>query len=361
MNSNEKFLVLVIALIGALALFITLPVLEYVLLSIILAYVLYPLHIRLRTYVGSFVSAITLIAAAIGTIILPIAYILWVFAQDLQAVQRGETSLKISTAEERILELTGVEVDILDNVEIAAEVTFDVLFGGVTGVISTAMQMLIGIALVLFLVFYLLRDGERFVAWMEGLSPLPKRDTKHLFWKVNQTMWGSVIGHTFAAVVQAVVAGIGLWLVGIPSPVFWTVVMAILAFLPLIGAFLVWAPAAGYLILLEEMVPGILLFIYGLTIVSMIDYYARPLVIDQSARLNPGVILVGVFGGLFTFGFVGLFVGPIVIGILAATLETINEKQDAKRAAEEMKTRLPTEYHDAAESPDGPTEGTQTE
>ena len=63
----------------------------------------------------------------------------------------------------------------------------------------------------------------------------------------------------------------------------------------------------------------------------MIDYYVRPLVIDREARLNPGVILVGVFGGIYTFGFVGLFVGPIVIGVLAATLETINSKQKTER------------------------------
>lgn len=361
MNNNEKFLLLVVALIGTLALFITLPVLEYVLLSFILAYVLHPLHVRLREYVGSFVSAIALIAAAIVAIIAPIAYILWVFAQDLREVQRGETGLEISAVEDRILELTGVEVDIVDNVEAATEGVFDILFGGVTGVISTALQMFIGIALVLFLIFYLLRDGERFVAWLAGLSPLPKRDTQHLFRKVDKTMWGSIIGHSFAALVQAVVAGVGLWLAGIPNPVFWTVVMAVLAFLPLIGAFLVWAPAAGYLVLIDQVVPGVLLFVYGLTIVSMIDYYARPLVIDQSARLNPGVILVGVFGGLFTFGFVGLFVGPIVIGILAATLETINEKQQTARAETEVKTRLPTEYPYAGDTPDVASERTQTE
>ncbi len=366
MNSNEKFLVLVIALIGALTLFITLPVLQYILLSIILAYVLFPIHVRLRKHVGSFLSAVVLIGASIVSVIAPVAYILYVFALDLQGFQQGETGLEISTVEERILELTGAEVDIVNTVETVTEGLFEVFFGGVTGVISTALQFFIGIALVLFLVFYLLRDGERFVLWLEELSPLPKRDTKHLFWKVNQTMWGSVIGHTFAAVVQAVVAGVGIWLAGIPNPLFWTVVMAVLAFLPLIGAFLVWAPAAAYLVIIDEMVPGVLLFLYGLTIVSMIDYYARPLVIDQSARLNPGVILVGVFGGLYTFGFVGLFVGPIVIGILAATLETIKDKQETERAAEEAKAHhLPAEYSGAdpggGDMPDGAIDGTQTD
>ena len=356
MNNNERFLLLVVALVGALTVFIALPVLEYVLLSVILAYVLYPVHRRLRTYIGSFLSAVLLIAASVVAVIVPIAYILYVFAQDLERVQRGETGLEIGTVEARILELTGVEVDIITNLEAVTGGLFDIFFGGVTGVISTALQVSIGIALVLFLVFYLLRDGDAFVRWVEDLSPLPMRDTKHLFGKVNQTMWGSVMGHTFAAVVQAIIAGMGLWLAGIPNVLFWTVVMAILAFLPLIGAFLVWAPAAGYLVIINEMIPGIFLFVYGVTIVSMIDYYARPLVIDQSARLNPGVILVGVFGGLYTFGFVGLFVGPILIGILVATLETLKEKQSSERAAEQAKTRTPTEYPYAADAHETVTE-----
>ena len=357
MNANEKSLLVILAIIVSLALFITLPVLEYVLLAIILAYMLYPIHRRLEEYIGEFLSAIGLIAGALVVIIAPIAYILSVFARDLRRVQRGESGLQIETIEERIFELTGNEVEIKEMTTETTQGLIDILFGGITDVISTAMQVFIGIALVLFLVFYLLRDGDDFVRWVEGLSPLASRDTKHLFKKVNQTMWGSVIGHTFAAVVQAVVAGFGLWLAGIPNVVFWTVVMAILAFLPLIGAFLVWAPAAAYLVLVDQVVPGVLLFVYGLTIVSMIDYYARPLVIDQSARLNPGVILVGVFGGLYTFGFVGLFVGPIIIGVLAATLETIKEKQAAERAAEDVKTRTPTEYPYAADVHDGTESG----
>ncbi len=327
MNTDTKFLLLILAIISLLTLFIVLPVLQYILLSVILAYVLYPLHSRLRPYVGSFVSAVILIGAAIVAIVLPFLYIFWVFAQDLQAVAEGDLMLQVDIIEERVEELTGAEIELVTLLTDTAEGVVELMFGGVTGIISTALQFFIGIALVLFLVFYLLRDGQAFVAWLEELSPLDPADTQRLFHKVNKTMWGSVIGHTFAALVQALIAGVGLWIAGIPSVIFWTVVMAVLAFLPLIGAFLIWAPAAVYLVIIGDTVAGVFLFAYGISVVSMIDYYARPLVIDREARLNPGVILAGVFGGIFTFGFVGLFVGPIVIGILAATLETINSKR----------------------------------
>lgn len=327
MRDNEQALFGLLAIVSALALLIVLPVLQYVLLSVILAYVLYPAHRRLEPAVGPFASAIILIAAAIVAVIVPIAYIAVAFADDLQEAANGESFIEIPELESRIQELTGQQVDLVSSVSGLSERLVEVFFGGITGVLSTALEFAFGIAMILFLVFYLLRDGEEFVAWLKELSPLPDADTERLFEKVNKTMWGAVMGHSFAALVQSLVAGVGLWLAGISNPIFWTVVMAILAFLPLIGAFLVWAPAALYLFVLGETVPGAFLFVYGLTIVSMIDYYARPLVIDKSARLNPGIILVSVFGGIYTLGFVGLFVGPIVIGVLVATLETLKEKK----------------------------------
>lgn len=154
----------------------------------------------------------------------------------------------------------------------------------------------------MFLVFYLLRDGSDFVDWLLAAVPLPEKVSKDLVDQIDRTTWGAVIGHGFAALVQAIVAGVGLYLVGIPNVFFWSFVMFILAFLPLIGAFLVWGPAAFYLYLAGDTLEGALLAVYGVFFVSLIDYYARPLVIDQQARLNPAVLLIGVFGGLYTWG-----------------------------------------------------------
>ncbi|MEM4781276.1 MAG: AI-2E family transporter, partial [Halalkalicoccus sp.] len=128
--------------------------------------------------------------------------------------------------------------------------------------------------------------------------------------------------------IEGAIAGLGLFATGIPNAAFWTFVMIVLALLPLIGAFMVWAPAAGYLFVIGEAGSATLLFAYGIVVVSMIDNYARPILIDREAQLNPGVILVGVFGGVYALGFVGLFVGPIALGVLAAALVTFAEEYD---------------------------------
>ncbi len=337
MNRSQALIVVLLAVTTVAVFVIVVPFLEYVLAAVILAYVLYPLHvrlsrrlavIRLSRRVTASISALCILLTSVVAIIVPMLYVTRILLADVRAIARGDTDLRTDIIEARIEELTGEEVAIEDAIVGIGDWAFTVLFGDIPSLMFVLLELSLGIALVLFLVFYLLRDGAAFVAWLRETSPLSPTVSATLVDQIDRTTWGAVIGHAFAAVVQALVAGGGLYLAGVPNVVFWTMVMAILAFLPLIGVFLIWAPAAGYLYLVGEVGSAVFLAVYGLTVVSMIDYYARPLVIDQQARLNPAVILVGVFGGIFTLGFVGLFVGPILIGILVAILETIRTEFD---------------------------------
>ncbi len=328
MNRGQAFLIALLCVVALLSFLILLPFVEYVFAAVLLAYLLYPLHQRLEPRVGPIVSPILLIVASLVVVIVPLLYVISVLVSDLRALAGGDIGLEASTIETRMFEATGVEIDVTELLSLAGEELVEVLFGGVTGVFTAALQVSLGLALALFLLFYLLRDGAEFVAWLEALSPLPDRVTERLFTKIDHTTWGVVIGHLSVSVLQAVIAGVGLYLVGIPNVVFWTFVMALLALLPLIGAFLVWGPAAVYLVVIGDVTAGVLLAVYGVAVVSMVDNYARPLVIDQQARLNPGVILIGVFGGIYSIGFTGLFIGPIALGVLVATLETFREDYD---------------------------------
>ena len=328
MNRSQAFLVLAIAVAAALSVLIVLPFIEYVFGALLLAYILYPFHRRLEPHLGEFVSPIALLAASGIVVLVPLWYIIQSFVRDLQQIARGETALDIPEIEAQILDLTGVEVDLAFQFELFVESLIEVLFGSATNIANAGLQFSLGLALVLFLVYYLLREGEEFVAWAHQLVPLPAAVTSELFDQIDRMTWGVVIGHISVALLQAVIAGVGLWVAGIPNVVFWTFVMAVLALLPLIGAFLVWGPAALYLIALGDVTAGVFLAIYGIAVVSMVDNYARPIVIDQQAHLNPGVILVGVFGGVYTIGFTGLFVGPITLGVLAATLRTFEQQYE---------------------------------
>ncbi|VTT87935.1 membrane protein, putative [Halorubrum sp. DM2] len=337
MNRGQSFLLLLMGAVALLTLFVILPFIEYVIASAILAFVLYPFHRRLtrrlQTRVskrfGEMLSALTLILSAIVAVILPLAYITWVFVRDLTAIAAGDTTIDVAAIEAEIAALTGQNPEIGETLQTVGQQLAQTLFGGFSGILTTAVRASVGLSLALFLVYYALIDGPAFVKWIRAASPLPSDVTADLVERVNVMTRGVVIGHIVVALLQAFIAGLGLWATGIPNVVFWTFVMAVLALLPLIGAFFVWGPAAAYLVIVDQVTAGVFLAVYGVAVIAMVDNYARPLVIDQQAHLNPAIILLGVFGGIYSVGFTGLFVGPIVIGVLAATLETFREDYDA--------------------------------
>lgn len=258
----------------------------------------------------------------------PVRYVTFALVRDLRAFSRGETGVATEPIEASISELTGRQVDLSAQVSSLGREVFDLLFGSFSELVSFGVTFSTGFGLMLFLVYYLLRDGEAFVEWVIATIPATNAFCDRMLDRIDRTTRGVVVGHRFVAVLQGLVGGLGLLVAGIPNPVFWTFVLLLFALLPLIGAFFVWAPAAAYLLLIDNTAAGLFLVVYGVLVVSTIDNYARPLVIDREAHLNPAVVLIGVFGGVFAIGVTGLFIGPIVIAVLVATLVSFNEEFD---------------------------------
>jgi len=328
-NREQAFLVVMVAATALASLLILLPFLNYVLAALLLGYVLRPLHRRLTPYLGKRIAAITVIIGALVALLLPLAYIGWVLYNDALELARGESELDLVAAESRLESLTGQEIDVQTTATDVGQLVVDSMFGNLTELVGLATTLALGLALLLFLVYYVLLDGPAFVQWAVDVAPVDDAIAHRLVARMDRMTWGVVAGHILVAFVQGIVGGVGLWLAGVPSPVFWGAVMVFTALLPIIGAFLVWGPAAAYLYLIDESGMALFLAIWGVFVVSLVDNYLRSIVIDQSAEVNPGVILVGVVGGIYTLGSVGLFVGPIVIGLFAATIRAFDDHYDA--------------------------------
>ncbi|THE63313.1 AI-2E family transporter [Salinadaptatus halalkaliphilus] len=307
-------LALVSAGLGAL---VILPYLQYVLLGVVLAYILTPLQRRLERYVGSMVAAMTLVVVAILAILLPVAYVLLIALEEalevLTAIQEGD--LGIETIES-YLESTGYAVDIVETYETYQEpigTAAQELATTTLELVSALPQILIGLTVTLFVLFALLRDGDRLVAWTRTVLPIRDELQDELLAELDQLMWASVVGNVAVAAIQAILLGIGLELLGVPAVVFLTVATFVLALLPLVGAFGVWVPVSIYLLVLGRPVAALLLVAYG-SLVSASDTYLRPALIGRTSAFNAAIIVVGIFGGLVVFGAVGLFIGPVVLG-----------------------------------------------
>jgi predicted PurR-regulated permease PerM len=329
MNKEQGFLLVVLLLSGVVSLLIVLPFLQYIVGSVLIAYVLYPVNERLVPRLGPRLAPLTVMLGAIAVVFVPVGYLTFVLVRDLIALSEGQTGIETAEIEQRIAELTGREIDLTDSLNSLGGELLDVLFADVSAVVSLGVELSLGFGLMVFVVYYLLKDGGEFVAWIIAVAPMQDSVCSRLFRRIDDTTWGVVVGHLLVAVLQGLVGGVGLFVAGVPNVVFWTFAMIVLALLPLIGAFLIWAPAATYLVAVGQTRAGVFLFVYGLVVVSLVDNYARPLLIDREAHLNPAVILIGVFGGTYALGVTGLFLGPIILAVFATTIAVFDDEYDA--------------------------------
>ena len=323
MDRNPAFFLLLVAALLVLGFLLALPLLQYLLLAILLAYVLHPVQRRLAPRTGPRVAAGALIAGTVFVVLVPFGILANVVIRQALTLIRGLRAgeLNSEVIEAYLNRTFGVTVDIEELARSLFQNGQSGLVGDVVELLGGLTDALIGLTVVLFALYYLLVDGDDLVAWLKDLAPIDADVQDELAARVDRIMWGVFVVNVLVAVVQGVLTGIGFAIVGVPNVIFWTVMTVVLALLPLIGAFIVWAPAAAYLALTGQIVPATILFLYGVTVVSLSDNYLRPVAGGHEAELNPGLFVVGIFGGVAAIGFMGLFFGPLILGVLKALLD----------------------------------------
>jgi predicted PurR-regulated permease PerM len=321
-NLSKGFLLALVVALLALSAVLIQPFLQYVLGALLLAYLLYPLQVRFEAYASPTAAALTLVVLAVAGFLLPVVVVLATVADSADRILRNldADAVQIEVIESRIEELTGQEVDLARELVGSAREIGTIVFERSAEAFGTIAFHLIGVALALFLVYYLLKDGDELLDWLRRTVPLPTGIQRDLYAEIDDVMWGVLFGHVFVAIVQGVVAGLGFVATGVPNAVFWTAVMIVLALVPLVGAIPVWGGAVVYLYLTGEPLLAVGLFVYSVIVVGLTDDYLRPFAVDRYAKLNPAVILLGILGGAYAFGVMGLFFGPVLLGALKATL-----------------------------------------
>lgn len=182
-------------------------------------------------------------------------------------------------------------------------------------------RFFIGLTVILFVVYYVLTDGHRLVGYFRRVSPLPPGQFDFLVKEAHNGLHAVFVGQILTSVIQGAIGGIGFLIAGLPAPVLWASVMAVLSLLPVIGAFVVWIPAAIFLLVTGEIWQGVFLLIWGFVVVSQVDNFVRPRLIGNRAKIHPIFVLIGVLGGVAAFGFIGLFLGPLLVGVAISVLK----------------------------------------
>jgi predicted PurR-regulated permease PerM len=200
----------------------------------------------------------------------------------------------------------------------------------VLGALGTAVSF----GLMLFVLFFVLRDGPALTQKVLRMLPIEEQRRSRLRLHLVEVTRAVFMGIGLTALVQGMLVGIGFWIAGLPSPLVFGVLAALCALIPLVGSTLVWIPGTAFLAFQGDYGHAMFLAAWSILVVGSVDNFLRPMLISGRSELPTLAVFIGVMGGLSAFGFIGLFVGPIVLGLLVALFRFENEERTAASRAD---------------------------
>jgi len=197
-----------------------------------------------------------------------------------------------------------------------------VLVGQSFGLLGNILGGIVKAFFIVFTMYYLFRDGDQIVRSLPRALPLTTQQSEAIINRTTEVVSASVYGVVTIAMLQGMLGGIAFWLLGVPSPILWAVVLAFICMIPIAGSFFVWLPASIYLMLAGHWTKAILLIAWGVLVISTIDNFLRPRLIKNQTKLHELFVFFSVLGGISLFGLVGIVMGPVVLAITLGLLST---------------------------------------
>jgi predicted PurR-regulated permease PerM len=309
-----------------------------------LAFLLFPVNVRLRRRLkGKTLPAGLLTVLAPLVILLPLSALSVQFVAQISALlkqmQKSATEMDIKSFSDlqQFPWIARINTWLQEHADISAEQLQSWLVSGTREVMQRAagwggsfflgaLGSLLAFAIMLFLLFFFLRDGDLMVARGRRLIPLQDDRKERLFSQLGAVTRAIVFGTTVTALAQGLLLGIGFAFAGLPSPVVFGVLAALLSLLPVGGAALVWIPAVIWLFLDKHWGAGTFILIWG-GLLSGLDNVLRPILISGRAQISALAVFVGVLGGIPAFGAIGVIAGPIILSLVLALIEFAEESR----------------------------------
>jgi len=341
-NVTLWFLGSLIVLFGAVALLIAWPFLRSLAAGVIVAVIFYPVYKKVLQWTGNRSTWASLATTLVIVLLFlfPVTLILLKATNEaIGAAQRlsrfsaeqGGVGQFVFVMAERPLHFFGRFID-LSKYDIhnainsgLQRMSLSVLSSGAS-VLGSLARFTADFFFTLIVVFFLFRNGESWAAGLGSLMPLSPAQTSRLFRNINDTIIGNVYGIVSVGLAQGILTGIATAIVGLPSPLLFSIAAFFASILPVVGAALVWVPAGLYLIFTGALWKGIFVLAWGAIVISMVDNVVRPWVVSGKVELHPLVLMFVILGGVQVFGFLGLFLGPVIVSVLAALFQMLREE-----------------------------------
>lgn len=315
------------------------PFFNVLLWAAVLCVVFYPMHRRIlgRTRKPTVAAALSTLAVVL-LILLPVTAVTVAVVHELSGAAASFQSPDKWTAPpgvERALDFIGRYVDIdrdtartfvaerMQTWGTALAASTLVVVGGAVGAVAQTL-------LVVFTLFYFFRDGENIRHAAYGMVPLRRTQWHDIIARTRDVIGATVYGVLAISAIQGTLGTFIFWVLGLPSPLLWGVVMFFLSMIPMAGAFLVWVPAAIYLALVGSYAKAGMLVGWGVLVIGSIDNILSPKLVGRRARLHELLIFFAVLGGLQVFGVLGLVLGPVAVAMTLALIEMVREVGDPR-------------------------------
>lgn len=338
-----SFLIIVILVTVAFG-WLLLPFYGAVLWAVILAILFNPLHRRLVKQLGgrrNLAAGMSLLAC-VCIVVIPGSLILGSLAQEANGFYNriSARELDLAAMMERVQAFMPAFVkDALATFQLGSlekiQENLVSLLGQASQAIATRVvsigqgtaQLIVSLGVMLYVLFFLFRDGTDISAMIRKASPLSDHHTDFILGKFSAVLKATVKGNVIIAIIQGTIGGVAFWALGIQAALLWGVLMAVLSLLPAVGAFLIWGPVVAYLMLTGDYLKGATLLFIGVFIISMIDNLLRPPLVGKGVRLPDYVILVSTLGGIALFGINGFVIGPLIAALFVAVWSLFTEDQ----------------------------------
>jgi predicted PurR-regulated permease PerM len=262
----------------------------------------------------------------------------------INQIGKGAEALKTQTAAEQwqntiennpkiapVVESIEPYFDIRATGERAADAATSHVGTFIGGLIWVVAQLLI----TFFTLFYLFRDKRLIVKTVKSFMPLSQSETDKMFSRVGDMIYATVYGTFSVSLLQGLLGGLMFWWLDIPAPVLWGTVMFLLSLIPVLGAPVVWIPAAIYLAATGEAGKALILAGWGLIVIGSVDNLLYPVLVGDKARMHPLVVFFSVIGGLALIGSAGLVLGPVMFVVARMLIEIWRHRTEDNQTAEE--------------------------
>ena len=208
--------------------------------------------------------------------------------------------------------------DVMDKVSAALVQGGQALTARALAIGQNTLLVMVNLGITLYLLFFFLRDGRDLARMIRGAVPMQAAHTNYLLHKFATVVRATVKGTVVVALVQGLLGGMAFAVLGIGGAVLWGVTMAVLSLVPAVGAALVWAPVAIYLMATGSLPSGVGLAVWGAGVMGMVDNVLRPILVGKDTKMPDYVVLLSTLGGLAVFGLNGFVIGPVIAAMFMA-------------------------------------------